>query len=84
MYVWCNKKVKKLEKSIFNKTLIVVEILLNWYPFPLNLNLHKLHWEFSWYMSVNITGDYRLVVSIDDYSNQICLFDIWTHSELYS
>lgn len=51
-------------------------------PFNVLLNNHALHGSLRSYRSINITGDYRLV--LEDYAKDtVRLIDIDTHSNLY-
>lgn len=64
----------------FDKRLLVFKQ----HPFNPMLRNHALTGEFSWYRSINVTGDWRAL--FHEFENgEVVFFDfIGTHSQLYS
>ncbi len=50
---------------------------------PINpkFKFHKLKWVLKWYYSAKIKYDLRLIFKYKE--NEIVLYDIWTHDEVY-
>jgi mRNA-degrading endonuclease YafQ of YafQ-DinJ toxin-antitoxin module len=62
----------------------ILEVLQEWPPFDFIYNVHNLYWELKLFKSINLTWDWRIVFKINEKDKLIVLYDIWTHSELYS
>lgn len=54
-------------------------------PFDRDLRNHALKWDYKWFRSIDVTGDFRAIFK--EYPNWTYEFvdfiDIWTHSQLY-
>ena len=75
------KKYKKLSKKSKKQFSERLDIFVK-NEFDMILNNHKLHGKFSYYRSVNIAGDIRLVYQKIN-NNTYYLISIGSHSELY-
>lgn len=78
------KSYKKLPKKVQTKfDLKLFEFMKD--PFTRELNNHALIWDYLWYRSINVTGDYRAIFK--EYPNWsyefVDFIDIGTHSQLY-
>jgi addiction module RelE/StbE family toxin len=76
------KKYKKLSNKIKNKIFERIQVFENDEFDPILKN-HKLHGQFDDYRSINITSDIRLIYR-KLANNNYLLFEIGTHSQLYS
>ena len=78
-----DKKLVMINKKNFLKTKMILLRLEKWPPFEQKYNVHNLKWKIQEYSSINVTGDWRIIFSVDEKEKQIVLYDIGTHSELY-
>lgn len=76
------KQFVKTPKKVRAQTSERLALLLGDEFHPL-LNNHKLHGSYTGYRSINVTGDWRIVYRKTD-NDTFYLYDIGTHSELYS
>jgi len=73
------QKVDKKVKSNFENRL---ELFLK-HPFNPQLNNHALTGKYKGYRSINITGDWRAIYSVNKINKEIIFETIGTHSQLY-
>jgi addiction module RelE/StbE family toxin len=82
-----NKTFSKSYKKINPKYIKFIDWILKRLfigpPFEKEHNVHPLSGKFNKYLSINITGDYRIIFTIDNKDKIIYLYDIWTHAQLY-
>ena len=76
------KQYKKLPEKIQNHFDERLVLFLGHPNHPL-LRIHELKGDMSPLQSMNITGDYRALFTIDAKTKQIVFYKIGTHSELY-
>lgn len=79
-----DKKLSKLDKNILKKVFATIKRLQEWPPFEREYNVHFLKWDYKWYFSINVTWDYRIIFDLDKELNLVYLYDVGTHSQLYS
>lgn len=73
------QKIDKKIKSSFEERL---ELFLR-NPFNAQLNNHALTGKYKGYRSINITGDWRALYTINKAEKEIAFEAIGTHSQLY-
>jgi len=76
------KSYVKLPKVIQNKFFERVQLFLDEPQHPL-LHIHALKGDLTPLQSMNITGDYRALFTIDTKKKLVIFYKIGTHSELY-
>ena len=79
-----NKNFEKLGRKLQMKTHEKIGLFQK-DPFEETLSNHALIWEYKWFRSIDITGDYRAIFR--EYPNGTYEFVdfifVWTHSQLY-
>ena len=76
------KQYKKLPRKIQAKFKERLILFLEDQTHPL-LHMHQLIGELAELSSINVTGDYRALFTLDDDPLSVTFFYIATHSELY-
>ena len=76
------KQYKKVPLKIQRKFKERLELLLTDQEHPL-LHVHQLTGELSVLSSMNVTGDYHALFTLDVAPRSVIFFYIGTHSELY-
>jgi addiction module RelE/StbE family toxin len=76
------KSYAKLPQNIQKKFVERVQLFLDEPDHPL-LRIHELKGDMTPLKSMNITGDYRALFTIDIKKQHIIFYKIGTHSELY-
>lgn len=76
------KDYQKIDKKIKSSFEGRLELFLR-NPFNPQLNNHALTGKYKGYRSINITGDWRVLYSVDEANNKIIFEAIGTHSQLY-
>ncbi len=76
------KSYAKLPTGVKNKFFQRVQLFLDEPDHPI-LHIHALKGDMAPLQSMNITGDYRALFTIDNKKKHIIFYKIGTHSELY-
>ncbi len=76
------KSYAKLPKSVKNKFFERVQLFLDEPNHPI-LHVHALKGDMMPLQSINITGDYRALFTIDTKKKEIIFYKIGTHNDLY-
>ncbi len=76
------KRFSRLPKKLKLKTKERIILLLEDKSSPL-LNLHELKGAYQGFMSINVTGDYRIIFEELEDGSILLLLHIGTHSQLY-
>ena len=79
-----DKSIAKLDKKIIMKVIDSLEVFQK-NPLDPQLHNHSLKWKIAWFRSLNVTGDYRIIIrELSNNSYEIVeLIDVGTHSQLY-
>lgn len=76
------KSYAKLPKSVKDKFFERVQLFIDEPEHPL-LHIHSLKGGMAPLKSMNITGDYRALFTVDSKKSLVIFYKIGTHSELY-